>query len=101
MNGNSRVAQHGFGSGCGNHNGTFTFYKRVADMIQVTVSFFVFDLEIRQGCMTAMAPVDDVIVLIDKAFMVKLDKDPAHRSRQAFVHGEAFTFPITGSTEPF
>ena len=95
MNGNSRVAQHGFGPGCGNHNGTFTFYKRIADMIQVTVPFFVFDLKVRQGRMTAMAPVDDVIVLIDKAFVVKLHKDLAHRARQAFIHGEAFTFPIT------
>ena len=95
MNGNSCIAQHGFRPGCGNHNGTFTFYKRIADMIEVTVSFFVFDLKVRQGRMTAMAPVDDVIILIDKAFIVKLHKDLAHRARQAFIHGETFTFPIT------
>ena len=98
---NRCVAQHGLGSCGGDHNGPFTFRIRIADMIQMTIRFFMFDFKICQGRMATMTPVNDIITAIDKILMVEVDKNLPHRAGQPLIHGEPLPFPITGSAQPF
>jgi len=70
-------------------------------MIQVPVEIFVFNLEVRQGRVTPVAPIDYIIAAIDQALIVKLDKHLAHGLGQAFIHGEAFALPVTRSPQAF
>ena len=77
--GHGRIAQHGLGPGCGNNHTAFIFLKGVADMIQIAVVLFMVDLKIGQGRETAIAPVNDIIAAIDKALMIQLHENLAHR----------------------
>jgi hypothetical protein len=45
-------------------------------------------------------PIDQPLVFIDEAFVIKLNEDLDHRAREPFIHGEAFARPIARGAEP-
>jgi hypothetical protein len=45
--------------------------------------------------MVFRAPVDDVLAPVDQSFFKEPDEHLTHRCREALVHGEPFTVPIT------
>jgi hypothetical protein len=75
--------------------------KGIADVVEMAVDVFVLHFQIGQGRVAAVAPVDDVIALIDQALFVKLDENLAHRLGEALVHGEAFPLPVAGGAQAF
>ena len=62
----SRVAQHGFGT-CGGHDNKLTgiVFKRITQMIQISLQFAVFRLFIGKGCLATRAPIDGTVPLIN------------------------------------
>ncbi len=68
-------------------------------MVEVAVQVFVFHLQIGQGRAASAAPVDDVIALVDQAFVVELNENFSYRLGKPLVHGEALPVPVAGRTQ--
>ena len=51
--------------------------------------------------MATGAPVDNIVSLVDQAFLVEANKDLPHGLGQTLVHGETFAVPIAGGTQAF
>jgi hypothetical protein len=73
--------------------------RAVLDVDEVRVALFALHLEIRQHGLAARAPVDDVVVLVDEAFLVETDEGLAHGAGQPGIHGEALARPVAGGAE--
>ena len=52
--------------------------QMIADMPEMPLAILVFHLIVSQCCMTARAPVDDIVALIDQPLIIELHKDAAH-----------------------
>ena len=57
-------------------------------------------LEVGDGGQELGVPVDEALVLVDEALLVKLHEDLEDRLRQALIHGEALARPVAGSPQP-
>ncbi|VTR65993.1 conserved hypothetical protein [Desulfosarcina cetonica] len=99
VQGHGRIAQHGFRPGGGHGERAGTVGKGVTDMVEVAVEVLVLDFQIGKGRVAAAAPVDDVVALIDQAFVVELDEHLAHGPGEPLVHGEAFAVPVARGTQ--
>ena len=99
--GNSSVAEHGFGTGRGDDHGLIAVSQVITDLPEAALDVSVFNFVISKGRMAAGTPVDDVFAAVDEPVAVQLDKNLAHGTGKAFVHGEAFAAPIAGGTELF
>ena len=100
MDRDAGIAEHGLGPGGGHHDVTGAVGIGIADMVKLAFPVLVFDLVIGEGGMAARAPVDDIVTLVDQAFLVQADEDLAHRRRQPFVHRESLALPVAGGAEP-
>ena len=60
----------------------------------MTVLFFAFDFQVRDGGFQDRVPVDESFATINQAIFVQANKDFLHRAGQILVHGEAFTAPV-------
>ncbi len=90
------VAEHGLRPGGGHHHRARAIGIGVADVVELAVGGVVLDLVVGQRGVAARAPVDDVVALVDEAFLVQADEHLAHRPRQPLVHGEPFPLPVAG-----
>ena len=90
------VAQHGFGprGGDGDELAVIAF-ERIFDVPQMAGNFHLLHFQVRNRRPQLRVPVDEAFVLVDQVFLVELDKNLDHRLGQTFIHGEAFTRPIT------
>ena len=94
---NRRVTQHGFRTGGGHNNKLIGIvFERITQVIQIALQFAMFGLFIGKGRLAARAPVDDILALIDQAFLIQTNKYAAHRLTVTFVHRKARARPITG-----
>ena len=99
MHADGGVAGDGLGTGGGDGDAAGAVGQMVTDLPQLALVGLVFHFVIGQGRMAARAPVDDVVALVDQAFVVELHEDLAHGGGQAFVHGEAQARPVHGSAQ--
>ncbi len=104
MNGDGRVAEHGFGARGGNGDelaGLFAAVAEdgIADLPEMALLLVVDDFKIADGGLAARAPVDDVGAAIDEALMVEADEGFADGNGEALVHGEVFAAPVDGDAE--
>ena len=90
------VAEHGLRPGGGHHHVARAVGIRVADVVELAVRGVVLDLVVGERGVAARTPVDDVVALVDEAFLVQPDEHLAHRPRQPLVHGEPLAVPVTG-----
>ncbi len=100
MDRDAGIAEHGLRAGGGHHDIPGAVGVRVADMVELALLVLVLDLVIGQGGMAARAPVDDIVALVDQAFLVQADEDLAYRRRQPLVHREPLALPVAGGAEP-
>ena len=56
-------------------------------------------LRIGQRRPAVRAPVDEAVSPVDQALFIEIDKSCHHRSAAAFVHGEALSAPVTGTSQ--
>ncbi len=68
-------------------------------MIEISGNLFMLDFKVRQRGMAAMAPVDDVVALINQAFVIKLNKNLSDSQRQSFIHRKTFPLPVAGCAQ--
>ena len=99
VHGNGGVTQHGLGAGGGYDEIARPVGQGIPDVMQVAGLVLVFDLVVGQGGMTTVAPVDDVVALVDQPFLEKFDKDLAHGLGALLVKGEALTGPVHGCAD--
>ncbi len=100
MDRNRGITEHRFRPGRRHHHVAGTVGIRVANMVELALGLLVFDLVVGQGGMAARAPVDDVVSLVDQAFLIQADKNLADGGGQPGIHGEAFALPVTGRAQP-
>ena len=101
VDGHRRVAQHGFGAGGGHHDAAFGPDERIANVVEVAVHVLVLHLQIRQGRVAAVAPVDNVVAAVDQALVVKLHKHFSYGLGEAAVHGKPLPGPVAGGAQAF
>ena len=94
VDGHGRVAQHGLRARGGHGQRSAAVGEGIADVVEVAVYILVLHLKVGEGRVTAAAPVDDVVSLVNQPLFEKLHEHFAHGARQPFVHGEAFTVPV-------
>ena len=104
MNGDGRVAEHGFRARGGDGDelaGLFAAIAEdgIANLPEMALLLGVDDFKIADGGLAARAPVDDVCAAIDEALMIEADEGFADGNRQALVHGEVFAAPVDGDAE--
>ena len=75
-------------------------HNRIANLVQLSLDFFMFDFKIGDRRLATRTPVDDVLAPINQAFFVQPDEHLAHGARQVLIHGEVFAIPIHGSAQP-
>src|SRR5690348_6799155 len=102
MNGESRIAEHGFGArGCNNQPVLVTRNLRflaagnsMAHVPQMTLYAFVDRLEIGNRGLAARAPVDDVLATVDQTFVPEMNEILAHGTGETGVQSEPLAGPI-------
>jgi len=99
MNGHGRIAQHRLRPGCGHDNVALAVGVGITDIPQETLIGLEFHFQVGNGRMTARTPVDDIVPLVNHIFIIKPHKYFPDRLGQAFIHGEAFAFPIAGTAQ--
>ncbi len=100
MHGDGRVAEHGFGTGGGDHDLAGAILQRIGEMPVVPVDLALFDFQIGDGGLELWVPVDQPLVAIDQLLPIQGDEHLAHRGRQPFVQGEALATPVARRPQP-
>ena len=102
--GDSRIAQHGFGSCCGDDQvilavqGFRPICQWVAEVPQVALFFVVLYFEVGNRGAEDRVPVDQPLATINQAFVEQSYKYLLYGGGVAFVHREALSRPVnTGS----
>ena len=93
----SGIARDGFGTGRGDDHGLIAVSQVITDLPEAALDVSVFNFVISKGRMAAGTPVDDVFAAVDEPVAVQLDKNLAHGTGKAFVHGEAQARPVHGA----
>ena len=107
VNGNGHITEHGFRSGCSNNDAVSFVVKfsvrsgyaircRITEIPVGSLFVFVFNFRIAEGCTALRAPVDQTVSSVNQAFIVQLNKEVVNGFVATFVHGEAFSLPVTG-----
>ena len=71
----------------------------VAQVEEMTLFFFVDNLDVGQGSLCFRIPVDHAQAAIDESFVIEVTEDAQHTFASFFVHGEGGAFPVAGSAE--
>ena len=105
MHGDARIAEHGLGAGRGDRDGPagrlpVPVDDGVAEMPEAPFGLDLHHLDVGHGGEQLRVPVDQPLVAIDQPLLVQGHEHPAHRMRQALVHGEALARPVAGRAEP-
>ena len=101
VDGYSRIAQHGFGAGGGQFQGLAGFLYLIKQMPEAAFLGLVLYLGVRDGGVAVGAPVDHAVAAVDQALVVQADEHFLDSVGAAFIHGEAFPFPVAGATQLF
>ena len=105
MNGNRRIAQKSFGTGCRDfdtlRHPAFRIVDLIINMIHRAGSIFVFDFVIGKGGRTRGTPVYQIIAAVNQAALVKAHEHVTHRFGKTFIHRKALAAPIDRSAEFF
>ncbi|MPM75029.1 hypothetical protein SDC9_122020 [bioreactor metagenome] len=96
---NAGVAKHRFRARGRNRDGIALVRRVIAHMPKVAVLLLILHLCVRKRGLAVRAPVDDAIPAIDQSLVVEAHKHLSDGLAAAFVHREAFTFPITGGAK--
>ena len=95
VDGHAGVAQHGLRAGRGDDNvAPFFALDRISQVPHVALGFDLLDFQVGDGGQEVRIPVDQTLVPVDQAFLVKLHENLEDRPGQTFVHGEAFARPV-------
>ncbi len=96
MNGNGAVTEHGFRSGCRNHQVAIAGCQWIAEMPKVAVFIGRQHFEIGQGRVQHRVPVDETLAPINQSFVVQLHEYLADSFGQTFVHRKTISTPVHG-----
>ena len=99
VDGHAGVAQHGLGTGGGDHQIAAAVAQGIADVPEGAGLVHIFDLGVGQGGDAVGAPVDDAAALIDEALFIQVDEGLANGRGAGVVHGEAGAVPVAAGAE--
>ena len=95
VNSNSHIAKHRFRAGCCNCDHSVHILHRIMELPHFAVHVFLFNFEIRNRCLEFRIPVDQPLIPVNQAVLMQFYKNFADRIRQALIHGEPATLPIS------
>jgi len=84
-----------------NYHCSIIIQEWIGDKVEFAEFWFIFHFKVGKGGLTARTPVYDVFTFVDQTFFVKPYKDRPHGFREAFIHGEPFSAPVTGGAKSF
>ncbi len=95
IDGDRRIAQHGFRARSGDHDEAAGYaVDGIAQMPEVALDLGVSHFKIGERSVAAGAPVDHVLAAVDEVLFVQADEDLAHGSRESGIEREALAAPI-------
>ena len=95
----SRIAEQRFRTGRGDHQIAGTIRQRVTEVPELALDFLVDHFFVRERALGSGTPVHHAFAAVDVTLVIQLDKHLLDRIGKTFVHGEAFPFPVAGSTQ--
>ena len=101
VNGNRRIAQHGFGTGCGKFKLFSRFLNGVKEMPEIALFFIIFNLCVGYRGVTARTPVHHTVAPVNQVFFIKTAEHLIDRFVATLVKGKAFSVPIAGRAHFF
>ena len=79
VNRNGSIAEKCFGTCCGNYNIFAAILNRIFYMPEMTVLLGIFNLSVRQSRCAVRTPVYNSRTLVNKTFIIKIDKNLTYR----------------------
>ena len=70
-------------------------------MVELSLDVFMFYFNVREGCQTAGAPVDQPLSTVDQSIFMQPYEDFEDGLRQPLVHGKSQSVPVAGFAELF
>ena len=101
VNGNRRIAQHCFGTGCGKFKLFAGFLYSVKQMPEIALFFIIFNLCVGDRGVTARAPVHHTVAPVNQILFIKTAENLVNRLTATFVESETFSVPIAGRAHFF
>ncbi len=98
INRHGSVSQHCFRPGSSHYHMAATVSQGISEIPKGGLCFLMFHFNIREGSLTAGAPVDNVFPLINQALFIQAHKHFPHRPGTALVQGKAFPGPVAGNS---
>ena len=99
MDGDARIAQHGFRTCRSDDHILVTILDRIADVPEMAGHVFIFDLRVGERGSALRTPVDDAVAFVDQALFIQLAERLAHGLGAALVHHKAAAAPVAGGAE--
>ena len=99
INSNSRISEHGFRPRRCHHETFIPILEGVANMIKEALFRLVVDLFVGKSCLTAGTPVDDVMTLVNEAFVEQANEHLPNSPGQSLVHGKTLTAPVAAGSQ--
>ena len=93
---NRSIAKQSFRTGCGNFNFSRAVFKFIINVIHEAVCVCVLNFIISKSSSAARTPVYKIVSFIDKAALIKSNKNIANSLRKAFVHCKTLAVPVNG-----
>src|SRR3546814_9422840 len=94
MNGHRHVGQHRLGASGRDDDMAGAVLQRIADMPEMPLHFLRLHLQVRNRGAELRVPVDEALVAIEQALVVKLDEHLDEGGGNALVHREALVRPV-------
>ena len=99
INSYGSITEHRFRAGGRNDQVLIGPLDRVTQVPEVALLIIMFNLKIRKGGMATRTPVDQPVITVDQAVLIKPHERLTNRPRKAGVHSKTLTLPVTGSAK--
>ncbi len=98
-NGDRSIPEHRFRPCRSNRDKAALIDKRIAEIPNERVSFFILDLIVRKGRLRDGIPIDEVIAAVNEARIEHFFKHGAHGTVALFIHRKGKARPIAGTAD--
>ena len=99
MNRYCSIAHHGFRTSGSNFNTVSAVFGRITEVIDFAFLVYMVYFNIGNSGLAVRTPVNNIVALVNQAFVVQTYKCFAYCFGAAFIHSKAFTVPVTGAAQ--
>src|SRR5512133_4326391 len=70
------------------------------NIVEKTLCIFMLRLKVGEGCFAPGTPVNNIVVAVDKPFVIESHEDLTDCSGESLIHGEPLSRPVAGAAKP-